>query len=949
MIAVIMAGGEGTRLRPMTMTAPKPMLPLCNRPVLEYVLDLLVRHGIDTVIITLHYLAEDIISYFGDGSDHNVKIIYSLEEEPLGTAGSIKKVEDYLKDTFLVISGDGLTDIDVSRLVAYHRQKNAISTLTLTRVERPVEYGVVITEDNGRIQRFLEKPSWGEVFSDQVNTGIYVIEPEVLKLMEPGKAYDFSKDIFPKLLKHERGLYGYVSGDYWCDMGDLENFRRAVNDLFTGKVLHEMVGTERQNGIWVGEGTKIHPSATLEGPLLIGRNSRIGAGVYLGPNTCIGDNCIIADGAYLHRAILFNNVFFGQRAHGTNCIVGQRCTIKSNVILSDGCVLGDNCQVGRGANIAAKVKIWPHKVIADGNTVSMDIIWGKLASGVLFGQTGVLGLGNIEITPEFAMRLGAAYGTLLPKGSIVATSRDSHVVSRLINRSIISGLNSVGVNILDCRLNPAPISRQMISEDENVRGGIHTRIYQDNPRLVEIEFFDGRGVNIDSNLERKIDNIFSRQDFRRTEIDEVGHIEYADDPVGHYCEHFMRYVNAEQLRKANLKVVIDYGYGSASSVLPNLLSLLGVEAVNLNAYLDADKAKEVQANRNQALQQLCDIVVPLHANFGLLIDTDGESFDVVDEKGNAVDGGQLLAMMAFMTFIAVPDAVVAVPINASRVLDNIAERFHGRIVRTKTDLRSLMHTAALGQERLALAGTPTGSFIYPVFSPGIDAFFAVCKLMELIIKSNRSLSELVSLLPRQYSLHASVDCEWSSKAKVMRLMVELFREQLMEMLDGVRIKFEHGIGLVLPHPALARLKLWVDADSAEAAQEIMDTLKSAIRQMLNSDEEEERLLRLSSKVSVPQAVQLPEERAFHFWAPGRYLGIQARSLHTFIDVLHYVEIASLEYHARRRDFSLWIASELGQPQYAQAIADIETKLSGEELRRGMLKCLGDDTGDIEGE
>ncbi|MBQ7568051.1 NTP transferase domain-containing protein [bacterium] len=946
MKAVIMAGGEGTRLRPMTVTSPKPMLPLCNRPVLEYVFDLLVRHGIDTVILTMHYLADDIISYFNDGFGYQLKIIYSTEDEPLGTAGSIKKIEQYLDDTFLVISGDALTDLDISRLLAYHREKNAVATLTLTRVEKPVEYGVVITEESGRIQRFLEKPSWGEVFSDQVNTGIYVLEPEILKLMEPGKAYDFSKDIFPQLLEHERGLYGYVTNTYWCDMGDLDNFRKCVQDLFNGKVLHELVGTERKRGIWVGEGTKISPSATLEGPLLIGRNCHIGSDAYIGPYTCLGDNCSIGDGAFLLRGILFNNVFFGRRSHGTNCIVGRRCTIKSNVILSDGCVVGDDCHLGRGVRLAAKVKIWPNKRIADGNTVSMDIVWGKLASGALFGQNGVLGLGNIEITPEFAMRLGAAYGTLMPKGATVSTSRDAHAVSRLINRAIICGFNSVGVNIMDCRLNPAPVSRQMVSDNPNLCGGIHTRIYQDNPRYIEIEFFDHRGVNIDASIERKIDNIFSRQDFRRTEADEVGHIEYADDPVGQYCERFLRYVSVDRLREAHLKVVIDYAYGSASAVLPNLLSRLGVEAVNLNAYLDVDKSNEVHTHREQAIEQLCDIVEPLRANFGILIDTDGESFVVVDDKGHLIDGGQLLAMMAYMMFNAFPDSVVAVPISASRVLDKIADKCHGRIVRTKTDMRSLMHTSALGQSRLALAGTPNGSFIYPTFSPGVDAFFAVCKLMELIVKSNRPLSELVSLLPKQHTLHAVMDCDWSAKAKVMRLLVELYRDQLMEMLDGVRIKFEHGIGLVLPHPALARLKLWVDADSASAASEILEQLESVIKEMIDFNEDEEHINMLTYSKYVPNVVQLPEERAFHFWMPGRYLGIQARSLHTFIDVLHYVDISSIEYHANRRDFSRWIASELGQLQYAQAIAELETKLSGEELRRGMLKCFGDD---LEGE
>ncbi len=939
MKAVIMAGGEGTRLRPMTVTCPKPMLALCNRPVLEYVVSLLVRHGVDHIIITLHYLAEDVISYFGDGSDFGVKISYSLEDVPLGTAGSVKKLDDVLDETFLVISGDGLTDIDLSRLLSYHREKGAIATLTLTRVEKPVEYGVVITDSNNRIERFLEKPSWGEVFSDQVNTGIYVVEPEVLKLMEPNKAYDFSHDIFPQLLDDKRGLYGYVTNEYWCDMGDLENFRKSVADLFDGRVLHEMVGTERWKGCWVGEGTKIHKTAHLEAPFVIGRNCRIGANAYIGPYTCVGNNSIIEDEAYLHRAILFNDVFFGRLSRATNCIVGRHCTIKTGVTLDDGSVLGDKCFVGRGATIKSQVKVWPCKHIADGNTISMDVIWGELTTASsMFTQDGVLGLGNIEITPEFAMRLGAAFGSLLPKGSIVATSRDSHSASRLVNRALITGLTSVGVNIMDCRHIPAPICRYYV-QNSGALGGIHTHIYNDDARYIEIKFFDARGVNINTGMERKIENIFARQDFRRTTLDEVGEIAYADDPIGTYVEDFVKQVDVTALREAKLKVVIDHAYGNASMVLPTLLSKLGIEAVNLNAYMDPHKAHQVYENPDLALTQLGDIVTPLHANLGVLFDIDGERFCVVDEKGKIVPGECLLALMAYMVFRNNSGAVVAVPLYASRVLELVAQHCKGRIVRTKSDLRSLMDTAAAGQERLAMAGTPSGYFVHPAFSYGIDAMFAGCKLLELMVSEEKALSEMAARIPAQHSLYCYVNCDWSAKAKVMRLLVDLYRDQIIDGEDGVRIRFEDGVALIVAHPTLGRLRIWVDGDSHDSAQEIMDQLQTVIEELQETNDEDQDVLALASKVNLPHSVILPEERAFHFWIPGRYLGIQARSLRTFIDILRYVEVESLNYHAGRRDFSLWIASELGRTQFAEAVARIEPILRGEELRQGMLQSL----------
>jgi len=215
MKAVVMAGGEGSRLRPLTINRPKPLVPVCNKPVIEYIIELLKAHGIDQIVVTLHYLADEIVSYFGDGREFGVNIVYSVEDEPLGTAGSVKKAEHHLDDTFLIISGDSLTYVDLSDIIRFHKEKNALATLTLTRVENPLEFGVVITDDALRIQRFLEKPSWGEVFSDTINTGIYLLEPEILNYMECGKSYDWSKDIFPVILEKGQSLYGYITGGYW--------------------------------------------------------------------------------------------------------------------------------------------------------------------------------------------------------------------------------------------------------------------------------------------------------------------------------------------------------------------------------------------------------------------------------------------------------------------------------------------------------------------------------------------------------------------------------------------------------------------------------------------------------------------------------------------------------------------------------------------------------------
>ncbi|MHB1548648.1 MAG: nucleotidyltransferase family protein, partial [Acidimicrobiales bacterium] len=221
MKAVIMAGGEGTRLRPLTSNQPKPMLPMANRPMMEHVVNLLRNHGFEDIVVTVAFMANAIRTYFGDGSEFGVRMVYATEETPLGTAGSVRNARDELEERFLVISGDVLTDIDLSRVVSFHEQHGAVATLALKAVDNPLEFGIVITNDDGSVERFLEKPTWGQVFSDTINTGIYVLEPEIFDFIPAGRPVDFSGESFPAMLEAKRPLFGYVADGYWEDVGTL--------------------------------------------------------------------------------------------------------------------------------------------------------------------------------------------------------------------------------------------------------------------------------------------------------------------------------------------------------------------------------------------------------------------------------------------------------------------------------------------------------------------------------------------------------------------------------------------------------------------------------------------------------------------------------------------------------------------------------------------------------
>src|SRR6185312_10643789 len=286
--AVVMAGGEGTRLRPLTSNQPKPMVPIVGKPCMEHILELLKRHGLEDVIVTVAFMPQAIRSYFGNGESLGVNIEYSVEESPLGTAGSVQLASERLDETFLVISGDALCDVNLTDIVRFHKEKGAAVTIGLKSVENPLEFGIVVTDEDGRVERFLEKPSWSQVFSDTINTGVYVIEPEALRHVPTDRPYDFSKELFPLLLEMGRPIYGFVMDGYWQDIGNLDQFRQANFDALDELVQLNVPGVRLRGNIWIGEGASVDDLDAIEGPAFIGNYSRIAPEASVGPHSVLG-------------------------------------------------------------------------------------------------------------------------------------------------------------------------------------------------------------------------------------------------------------------------------------------------------------------------------------------------------------------------------------------------------------------------------------------------------------------------------------------------------------------------------------------------------------------------------------------------------------------------------------------------------------------------------------
>jgi mannose-1-phosphate guanylyltransferase/phosphomannomutase len=269
MKAVIMAGGFGTRLRPLTYNIPKPMVPVFNLPMMEHIILLLRKHNIRDIIALLYFQSHFITDYFGDGSNWDVKIRYVRAEADFGTAGSVKNAEKYLDERIIIISGDVLTDFNLSKILEFHSAKNAEATIALTHHPNPLQFGVVLTNETGEISRFLEKPSWGQVFSDTINTGIYVLEPQVMTRIPPKEEFDFSQNLFPAMLRAGAPLYGYVSEGYWRDIGNLNEFLTANFDALKGTVNLEIKGYHKKNGNWIHETAKISNTAELRSAVIV--------------------------------------------------------------------------------------------------------------------------------------------------------------------------------------------------------------------------------------------------------------------------------------------------------------------------------------------------------------------------------------------------------------------------------------------------------------------------------------------------------------------------------------------------------------------------------------------------------------------------------------------------------------------------------------------------------
>jgi mannose-1-phosphate guanylyltransferase/phosphomannomutase len=816
MKAVILAGGEGTRLRPLTSNQPKPMMPIANVPMMEHIVKLLARHGFDDIVVTVAFMANHIRNYFGDGSEFGVRMRYATEEAPLGTAGSVRNAMDELDETFLVISGDVLTDIDLGAVVAQHEDKQAFATIALKRVDNPVDFGIVITKPDGEIERFLEKPTWGQVFSDTINTGIYVLEPGVFEFIPEGEVIDFSGDVFPAVLERGLSLHGTVVDGYWEDVGTLESYRTAHEDLLDGKVHIERPGFQLREQVWIGEGVEISPDAIINGPVLVGDNSRVEAGAVLGAYTVLGADVVVKADAHIERSVVHDHCYIGHSARLRGAVVGRANDIREHARIEEGVVIGDECFVGARAIVNPGVKIYPFKTVEGGALVTSSIVWESKGARTLFGRRGVRGLANVDITSEVAVRLAMAYGTALKKGSVVCTSRDTSRVARALKRAIIAGLNLSGVHVMDLELSTVPVNRFQV-RSERAQGGISVRLAPDDPDSVEIRFLDDDGADLDEQQQRKLERLLYREDFRRAFAGEIGDITFPPRALEFYTAALESSVDSERLRSRSFKVVLDYSFGATSVVMPHVLSKIGASVLAVNPY--AATIGATVDDLDTRVKALGDLVRTSGSDLGFVFDPDGETAVIIDDDGVALTADQALLVIVELVCSTREHARIALPVSVSREAERIAQRHGATVTWTKLSAAHLMEVAQ--RKGIDLAASQEGGFIWPSFLPAYDAAATLTHLLDLLARDGRSLSAIVAGVPESHIVHESVPTPWERKGAVMREMVERAKDHPTVLVDGVKILYPEGWALVLPDPEIAVTHVWADAVSEAEARRLV--------------------------------------------------------------------------------------------------------------------------------
>jgi mannose-1-phosphate guanylyltransferase / phosphomannomutase len=835
MKAVVMAGGFGTRIQPLTNSIPKPMLPIMNRPMMEHTIMSLKALGITDFIILLYFKPDVIKNHFKDGSQWGINITYVTPDDDYGTAGAVKKAQGLIgNENFIIISGDLVTDFDFQKIFDYHKAKKSKLTITLTSVDNPLEFGVVIANKEGKIEKFLEKPSWGEVFSDTINTGIYIIEPEILDYIPNNENFDFAKDLFPLLMRKGIDLMaGYAQG-YWRDVGNPESYRDVYEDILSGKIKLQLGGEAIKyvDGVLIcEEDNTLDESVEVTGIVVIGKNVAVKKGTKLN-NVVIGDNVSIGGSSKISNTVIWNDVIIGRNAKLDGCVICCNNRIGKNVTAKSGLILAEGCELGELVMVEKDVTIWPDKVIEDASIVSRSVILGSKYKNSIFENGMVVGKANVEISCEMATKLAEAFGAQLPVGSTVVVSRDNSKSSRMLKRAFLGGLLSSGVNVLDYNAITSAIMRCSLSFHEEYGAGVHFNQKLDDPTSIVITFYNDEALRINTEVAKKVEKAFFKETFRRVDYSRIGQIFNSD----HQKEYKEYRKGMEELLKSHMfkcldcRIAVDMMHGMASEVFPTILNDLGVDHIMFNAHPDERRLENINTLMKSTNDDMSAVIKALRLDAGFMIYPHGQRLEIMCDKGTLLSRqSSLYAVLTLLDKEAKSQGVkkrVFLPTWAADLVTfEHLEIEYGQYVNFKSEkMRSY-----------DLVTTGEGNYAFTEFSTHRDSMYATLKILEMIVNHNVKLSGIMEVMPRFYYHSFQVSCKQSQKGKMMRMFLEDAKGKESSTLDGVKIWLDkHDWILMIPDQYNDHLNLYIQAKNDTDGEKIHQMYTAKIEEWMTT-------------------------------------------------------------------------------------------------------------------
>ncbi|MCD6654551.1 MAG: NTP transferase domain-containing protein [Sulfurovum sp.] len=835
MKAVVMAGGFGTRIQPLTHSRPKPMLPIVNRPMMEHTMMMLKELGITEFIVLLYFKPEIIQNYFGDGSAFGIKITYIVPDDDYGTAGAVKLAAEHIgEENFIVISGDLVTDFDFQKIFDFHAQKDAKLTIGLTSVEDPLQFGVVIANEEHVIEKFLEKPSWGEVFSDTINTGIYIIEPEILKYIPHGENFDFAKNLFPLLMSKGIPLMGYNLEGYWRDVGNPESYREVYDDILNARVGFKFSGFEKHypDGIlYSDEEYSLAHSVKIVGTVVLGKNIKIKEGTKLS-NVVIGDNVSIGTGCSISNSVIWEDVKIKKNVKLDDAVICNNNIIEKNVTAKVGIILSEGCEIGELTSFKQDVIIWPDKKIEPASIISNNIVWGSRYKNSIFQNGTVSGKSNVELSCEMATKLAEAFAAQLPVGSKVVVGRDHNKSSRMLKRAFLGGLLSAGIDVLDLKSVPPAVLRYTIANSTHYAGGAHFKQSIYDPTESEITLFNDEAIRIDSNNAKNIEKTFFTEKFRRVDFSHIGEIQETEhyNECHSYKAAIENKIDNNIIKCSAFKVAVDLMHGSTADIFPSILNDIGVENIILNAYHDQHKLSNFQALKKRSEENISKIVSSLEHNMGVMIYPNAQSISLVTDEGEVLD--RVKGLLAVLHLLDRHSADTKKKVFLPTWAPDIVSFENLEIQRGKYTSLKTLHL-----QEYSLIATVDGNFAFSDFGVYRDAMFASLRIMEMLSCSHLKLSEISKKIIHFYYKQAKIACTQSLKGKMMRKFLEAAKGKKSSSEDGVKI-WENNTDwvLMIPDQYEDHLNLYVQADSEAAGEALLESYTQKIQNYANERE-----------------------------------------------------------------------------------------------------------------